>query len=471
MRHRQPVLVYFLMAFCAMLLLKAPTHAMAAVPPQILNPATPSLAPMLKRTMPAVVNIATIQHVQPAVEDEYENRLQQQNKDPRTADMPPRPNKLSSLGSGVIVNAEHGYILTNAHVVHKAKSIQVKLGDGRITDARLLGTDRASDVAVLQIKEKNLTAIEIGNSEHLNVGDFVVAIGNPFGLAQSASSGIVSALQRSNLHIVGAQSYENFIQTDAPINPGNSGGALINLKGELIGINTAILGTDGSNIGIGFAIPVNMAISVMRQLIDHGNVSRGLLGILSQSISTDLVKALNLKNNEGAIITFVAPHSPAANRGVQIGDVVTKLNHKVVKDSFQLRNMIGLLQIGDYVELEFMRKGKKHTVTTVIADPKKQEKASYLHEPFFYGLALKRFDQQLPGMGRTRGVQVLAVLENTPATKANIRPGDVILSVNHKNVTSLEELQVLAEQHSSESELILRVLRESGIMFVVLKKM
>lgn len=467
MRHRQPVLAYFFMAFFAMLLLKIPAHA--AVPPQILDQASPSLAPMLKRVMPAVVNIATVQHVQSMAEDDYENRSQPQNKDPRTMDLPPRPNKLSSLGSGVIVNAEHGYILTNAHVVHKAKSIQVKLGDGRIADARLIGTDRASDVAVLQIKEKNLTAIALGNSENLNVGDFVVAIGNPFGLAQSASSGIVSALQRSNLHIVGSQSYENFIQTDAPINPGNSGGALINLKGELIGINTAILGTDGSNIGIGFAIPVNMAISVMRQLIDHGNVSRGLLGILSQSPSADLVRALNLKTNEGAIVTFVAPHSPAANRGVQIGDVITKLNGKIVKDSFQLRNMIGLLQIGDHVELEFIRKGKKHSVTMVIADPKKQEKASYLQEPFFYGLALRHFDQQLPGMGRTRGVQVLAVLENSPATKANIRPGDVILSVNHKNVTSLEELQALAEQYSG-NELILRMLRESGVMFVVVKR-
>jgi serine protease Do len=458
-------LLSIIMVYLTLLLAPA---AFAAIPVTATQAAMPSLAPMLKGVMPAVVNVSATRDLSQQLADEYEQPAQSHPDDADNSDKL-RAKKMGSMGSGVIIDAENGYILTNAHVVYKADAIHVKLHDGRISSAKLIGTDRASDVAVIQINEKRLSALRIGDSEQLQVGDFVLAIGNPFGLTQTVTSGIVSGLQRSNLGIGGHQSYENFIQTDASINPGNSGGALVNLRGELVGINTAILGKNGASVGIGFAIPIDMAVSVMHQLVEHGNVSRGLLGFLSQSVTPELAKALKLKTQSGAITTYISPNSPAALAGIQIGDVIESINHKPVKDSFQLRNIVGLLQIGEKIRINYIRNGKNYTTSTVIADPKQQEKYIKQRDPFLHGISLKEFDQQSPALGHVKGIAVLNVGEDTPAAKAKMMPGDIILAANNKSVTTLEELQT-ALKAAPERQVILRVLRESGVVFMVLER-
>ncbi|MDH5396359.1 MAG: Do family serine endopeptidase, partial [Gammaproteobacteria bacterium] len=322
--------------------------------------ALPSLAPMLKRTTPAVVNIATSGTV----------RIQQNPlfNDPffqHFFDMPSQPQerKTQSLGSGVIVDAKNGYIITNNHVIDKADEITVSLRNGETYQAKLIGTDPESDVAVIQIKAKNLSAIPLGDSEKLNVGDFAVAIGNPFGLGQTVTSGIISAIERSGLGIEG---YENFIQTDASINPGNSGGALVDLNGNLIGINTAIFSQSGGNIGIGFAIPINMANSIMQQLITSGEVKRGHLGAQAQDLTPQLAQAFNIPFRRGAVISHVDKDSPADRAGLKPGDIVTEINGKTVRNANMLRNTMGLLRIGQSVELKVLRDNKALTLTAKV---------------------------------------------------------------------------------------------------------
>ena len=298
----------------------------------LFSAGVPSLAPMLENVTPAVVNIYTISEVEERaqrIDDPFLRKFfnipgQQKSK---------RKNR-SGLGSGVIINSKKGYIITNNHVIAKAKDIKVKLHDGRELKATLVGADPASDIAVIKIIPKNLISLKFANSEKLRVGDFVVAIGNPFGIGQTVTSGIVSALGRSGL---GIEAYENFIQTDASINPGNSGGALVNLKGELIGINTAIIGSKGASgsVGIGLAIPVNMALDITDQLIRFGKVKRGYLGVSAQDLTTDLSKAFGINTNKGSIITQVQKNSPADKAGIKIGDVVTKIMGKLLKIQLQ----------------------------------------------------------------------------------------------------------------------------------------
>ncbi|MDO9242139.1 MAG: trypsin-like peptidase domain-containing protein, partial [Methylicorpusculum sp.] len=305
--------------------------AQSGLPVAVNGQKLPSLAPMLETSLPAVVNISTSTNVQvlehPLMRDPFFRHFFQ---------MPNQPSQRqkNSLGSGVIVDSRNGFVLTNNHVIDKADKIMVTLQDGRQLNAKLIGTDPDADIAVIQIPADNLTALPIANSDELRVGDFVIAIGNPFGLGQTVTSGIVSALGRSGLGIEG---YENFIQTDASINPGNSGGALVNLNGEFVGMNTAILAPNGGNVGIGFAIPSNMAMTIKESLVKHGEVRRGLLGVSTQDLSPELVKAFGLETNKGAVVSKVEGNSPAARAGLEPGDIITKVNGQKIKGSHDIR--------------------------------------------------------------------------------------------------------------------------------------
>ncbi|MCU0839070.1 MAG: Do family serine endopeptidase [Rhodospirillales bacterium] len=313
----------------------------------------PSLAPMLTLATPAVVNIAVLSRVavqdNPLLRDPFFRRFFNIPDLPR--ELPPR----ISAGSGVIVDAERGYVLTNHHVIAQANEVYVTLKDRRRLPARLVGSDPPTDIAVLKIEPDRLTALPFGNSDALQVGDYVVAIGNPFGLGQTVTSGIISALGRSGLNVEG---YEDFIQTDASINPGNSGGALVNLRGELIGINTAIISPAGGNVGIGFAVPSNMVRAVMEQLIAYGTVRRGRLGIRMQPVTADLAETLRLPEIRGALIASVEPGTPADASGLKPGDVVVGVNGRRVDDPADLRARLGLLPPGERVDLTIIRNGR-----------------------------------------------------------------------------------------------------------------
>ena len=342
----------------------AADSALAAAPiPEIASGTVPSLAPMLSRVTPGVVNIAVRGKVK------SENPLLQDPFFRRFFDLPqrqqPQERETQATGSGVIVDAAQGYVLTNGHVVDNATRIEVTTKDNRRLTAKLVGRDTETDIALLQIPSQNLVAVPMGDSDRLQVGDFVLAVGNPFGLGQTVTSGIVSALGRSGLGIEG---YEDFIQTDASINPGNSGGPLVNLQGQVVGINTAILAPGGGNIGIGFAVPINMARRVMDQILRYGEVKRGRIGVAIQDLTPELAQAMNTKQTNGAVIARVESGSPAEQAGLKTGDLVVAVNGTVVHSGTQLRNMIGLARIGDQVTLTVDRRGSEHTVPVRI-DP------------------------------------------------------------------------------------------------------
>lgn len=425
------------------------------LPPYVNGQPLPSLAPMLETSMPAVVNISTSTNMQvndnPLMQDPYfrqffnvPNQSRQQQK--------------NSLGSGVIIDSAQGLVLTNNHVIDKADKIMVTLTDGRQLNAELVGTDPEADIAVIRIPAKNLTHLPIADSSQLKVGDFVVAIGNPFGLGQTVTSGIVSALGRSGLGIEG---YEDFIQTDASINPGNSGGALVNLKGELVGMNTAILAPTGGNVGIGFAIPTNMIMPIKESLVKHGEVRRGLLGVSTQDLTPELVAAFNLDNKQGAAINRIDNDSPAAKAGLEPGDVIVAANNRPVKNSQDIRNIVGLLQIGDKVTIEYYRGNEKKSVVAVIG---KQE------EVFTSGEKLHRL---LSGtiLGATQKDQVEGVLIEKIHTssypwRVGLRPGDIIVSANRYRTHNVDELKQVVDP---ASPLLINIQRGQEGFFVVLR--
>src|SRR5580692_5481982 len=337
----------------------------AGLPPIVGDTPLPTLAPMIKRVSPAVVNIATRGTVH---ERGQQNPLLDDPFFRRFFDVPPdtgpRERPFQSAGSGVIFDAKSGYILTNAHVVENANEITVTLQDGRDLKADVVGSDAPSDIAVLKVKPDGLSQIALGDSARVEVGDFVVAIGNPFGLQHTVTSGIISGLSRSGINPDG---YEDFIQTDASINPGNSGGALVNLRGELIGINTAILSKSGGNIGIGFAIPINMVKNVSDQLLKFGAVKRGVLGINIYTLTPDIARSLGLTKVRGALVSEVVGGSPADKAGMHTGDVITAVNGQSVKSNAELSNVIGLLRVGDKVDIGIVRDGNPQHVTAIIA--------------------------------------------------------------------------------------------------------
>ncbi len=337
----------------------------AVAPPARLPPVRSeyrpqSLAPMLDRIVPGVVNISTTSRVRlevnPLFNDPFFRRFFGRPQ-------MPREQQRQSLGSGVVIDAARGYILTNHHVVANADQVTVTLMDERQFEAKLVGSDADTDIAVIKITPDRLVSVPLGNSDALRVGDFVVAIGNPFGLGQTVTSGIVSALGRSGLGIEG---YENFIQTDASVNPGNSGGALVDLDGRLVGINTAIVGPSGGNVGISFAIPSNMARDIMEQLIGSGKVRRGQLGVSVQDLTPELARSFGLKRTAGAVVAQIAPDSPAASAGLLVGDIIIAVNGKSVANASSLRSAVGLTPPGQEIDLEILRNGASKTLSVAI---------------------------------------------------------------------------------------------------------
>ncbi|TRX03612.1 DegQ family serine endoprotease [Candidatus Methylobacter oryzae] len=428
----------------------------AELPPFVAGQELPSLAPMLERSMPAVVNISTSTNI--TVND---NPLMQDPVFRQFFNVPNQPlqrQQKNSLGSGVIVDSKQGLVLTNNHVIDKADTITVTLNDGRQLSAKLIGTDPEADVAVIQIPAENLAMLPIADSSRLKVGDFVVAIGNPFGLGQTVTSGIVSALGRSGLGIEG---YEDFIQTDASINPGNSGGALVNLNGELVGMNTAILAPTGGNVGIGFAIPSNMIMTIKESLVKHGEVRRGLLGVTTQDLTPELVKAFNLKNIQGAAISRIESNSPAAKAGLEPGDIIVSANGHPIKNSHDIRNIVGLMQIGDNVELEYYRGGEKRQVTATIG---KQELPRLTGGQLHRGLEGALLSTSLKG--QIEGVVFEKIDTTSSAWRTGLRPGDIIVSANRYRVHNVEELKQVVEPNGP---LLLNIQRGQEGFFVVLK--
>tara|TARA_B100000035_G_scaffold121063_1_gene102853 strand:+ start:8361 stop:9734 length:1374 start_codon:yes stop_codon:yes gene_type:complete len=424
----------------------------------------PSLAPMLENVTPAVVNIYTI--------SETEDRGHQIN-DPflrKFFNIPgqqkSRKRNRSGLGSGVIIDKKKGFVITNNHVIAKAKDIKVKLSDGREFKATLVGADPASDIAVIKINAKNLNSLNFADSNKLRVGDFVVAIGNPFGIGQTVTSGIISALGRSGL---GIEAYENFIQTDASINPGNSGGALVNLKGELVGINTAIIGSKGNagSVGIGLAIPVNMALDITDQLIKYGKVKRGYLGVSAQDLTPDLSKAFGINTNKGAIITQVEKGSPADKAGIKIGDVVTKINNQNVENASAMRNKIGLLKVNTTISIQLNRKGEVISTNVKIVEPKISKKSGIKINPRLQGIVFAEITKNMPEYGKVTGIKVIKISKKSKAYYVGIRPNDIILSVNNIPVQKIKDLEIVAGQN--DSELIVHVQRGNRTAFLLLK--
>jgi serine protease Do/serine protease DegQ len=437
-----------------------PPAAAAALPAFLFEGDTPSLAPMLEKTVPGVVNIAASGTVRV-----QENPLFQDPFFRRFFDLPPqrRERQRQSLGSGVVIDGQDGLVVTNAHVVDKADRINVKLQDGRVFEAEVVGVDAESDIAVVRIDADGLTEIPIGDSDALRVGDFVVAIGNPFGLNQTVTSGIVSALGRSGLGIEG---YEDFIQTDASINPGNSGGALINLKGELVGINTAILAPSGGNVGIGFSIPINMVTQITAQLVEHGSVERGRLGVYIQDLTPELAQAFDIDNNEGAVISQVVPESPAEQAGLREGDVVIAINGAPVRGAAELRNEVGLLRVGKSIELTVVRDGEEINVDAVIeARETLSIKGGDVH-PALAGATFVYSADQIERRGVEFGVYVESVEQGSPAWENELRAEDIITTVNRRPVRTLEDFR---QSVSGVPELLFSISRGQRAFFLAIR--
>jgi Do/DeqQ family serine protease len=418
-------------ALCATLVLTgAPVLGVAQGLPDVTRQPLPTLAPLIAQVTPAVVNISI--KSRSALED---NPLLRDPFFRRFFNVPDQQQEMAA-GSGVIVDARQGIVLTNNHVIKNAAQVIVTLKDRRQFPAKLVGTDPATDIAVLKIEAPNLTALKLGDSDQLSVGDFVVAIGNPFGLGQTVTSGIVSALGRSGLNIEG---YEDFIQTDASINPGNSGGALINLRGELVGINTAIIGPAGGNVGIGFAVPVNMTRAVMNQIVRFGEVRRGRLGIEIDDLTPDAAAKLKTPTTEGAIIANVHTDSPAEKAGLRRGDVVLGFNGRAVKSGPDLRNRLGLTPVGEDIELTIFRGGKQLAIKTQIAPPQELTTVNGQIVPQLAGLKIANIDRGNPQSARVEGVLVVGVENGSVAAGYGLRAGDVIAAINRRRVRNINE--------------------------------
>ncbi|CAN5204852.1 Do family serine endopeptidase [soil metagenome] len=404
----------------------------------------PTLAPIIERIAPAVVNIATAGSIEvqgrgnPLLEDPFFRRF---------FDIPeqfgPRERQFQAAGSGVIVDAKNGYIVTNAHVVENADEITVTLRNNREITAEVIGSDPASDIALLKTDANDLVEIPFADSNEARVGDFVVAIGNPFGLQHTVTSGIISALGRFGIN---PQGYEDFIQTDASINPGNSGGALVNLRGELVGINSAIFTRSGGNIGIGFAIPSAMVQNVMQQLIEFGEVRRGLLGVNITALRPDIAEALGIDADEGALVSQVLDGSAADEAGIEAGDVIVEVNGRKIDDHNELRNVIGLHRVGEEIEIGLIREGDAKTVTAKLRELTQDQpvSAADVHRGL-EGAELATLDESSPSYDGTGGVLVTAVAPGSRAFLNGLRANDIITHMNRRRIDSLAELRSAAE--------------------------
>ena len=419
----------------------------------------PSLAPMLKQINPAVVNISTYSEQKhsynPLLNDPFFRHFfnipdQRQFKQPKK--------RQQSAGSGVIVNAGDGIVMTNYHVVKEADEVHVSLIDGRNYKAKVIGSDPDLDIAILEIDAKKLTEVSIADSSKLEVGDFVIAIGNPFGLGQTVTTGVVSALGRSGLGIEG---YENFIQTDASINPGNSGGALVNLKGELVGINTAIIAPAGGNVGIGFAIPVNMAKASMNQIIEHGEVRRGQIGIGIQDITPDLREAFSLENGQlGVLVTNVFEDSPAEKAGLKSGDVILMVDNQKTQSTGQLRSRIGMKTVGEEVKVTILRDGDIEDYLIEVGEPQSVSATEGKLHPLLEGV---KFENNPDG----KGVLISGFAPNAQAAFSGLRTGDIITAANKMRVYDIKSFKKALARTSSS--VLLRINRDGVSFYIVLK--
>ncbi len=423
--------------FLAAVLLTAASLSGAALPQSIDGRPVTSLAPLVEQTAPAVVNIRVSQTIESRqFGDEAFRRFFGIPDNPQG-----RPRQAVSAGSGVIVDAENGYILTNHHVVDGADEIQISTFDGRVLDAEIVGSDQRTDIAVIRVDADDLVEMPIGDSESVKVGDFVLAIGNPFGLSHTVTSGIVSALGR--MGIGNGNTLEDFIQTDASINPGNSGGALVNMSGELIGINSAIISRTGGNVGIGFAVPTEIASSIMRQLLDFGEVRRGLLGVNIQTIDPDIAEALDIPVDRGALITGISPGSAAEAAGLQVDDIIIEVNEEKIEGASELANAIGLMTSGSAVDIKYIR---GDTTRTTQAELGQQVAQSPAGEDIHPGLTGAVFATDRTSS--TRGIEVVSVAEGSPAAQRDIRAGDIITAANRIRVDSVAELAEIARSNS-----------------------
>tara|TARA_R110002049_G_scaffold111345_26_gene260554 strand:+ start:1225 stop:2664 length:1440 start_codon:yes stop_codon:yes gene_type:complete len=468
-----PLAISFSMVTAACIMSGSPEPAEAKARAEVTEAAVPlsgelpSLAPMLKHAMPAVVNISVTMTQRvgatpfgPFMEDPMFRRF---------FGIPEQPQEreATSIGSGVIVDAKNGYVVTNNHVVAQADKISVRLNDDREFEAELVGNDPDTDIAILKIEPKNLTALKMADSDKLEVGDYVVAIGSPFGLRHTVTSGIVSGLSRQT--DISEGGYEDFIQTDASINPGNSGGALVNLRGDLVGVPSNILSRSGGNIGIGFAIPTNLVKNVMAQLIEFGEVQRGRIGVTGQNITSELAKAFGLKDTRGALVTRVLPDSPADKAGLRSEDIITEFNGRPVRDFAELRNQVGLLRIGDKATLTVVRGGKTKKIEVEVggAEEPTIAEGSAVNERLG-GAQFGPLTEQALAEGIEQGVSVQMVEPGSPAARAGLRDGDVIIGVNRQPVKSVSEFKERLEA-AAKGQMLLHVRRGAGALFIVVQ--
>ena len=409
------------------------SYSHAAIPKNEEGTLITSLAPLVKTVAPAVVNIRVSQTVKSR--SPYDDEMFR-----RFFGAPNTPNnsrEVQSAGSGVIVDAKNGYILTNHHVVSGADKIQISLIDENTLDAEIIGSDPATDIAVLKVEAENLTDIEIGDSDQVEVGDFVIAIGNPFGLGNTVTSGIVSALGRTGISSSG---YEDFIQTDASINPGNSGGALVNMQGELVGINSAIISRSGGNVGIGFAVPSEIAQSIMSQLLDFGEVRRGLLGVSIHTIDEENAEILGVDSKSGAMITAIEPGSAAEEAGLRVEDIIIRVNDERISNARDLQNAIGLKGSGERVTIEFIRQSTKLETNAVLGQ---QKIARQIGSDIHPGLVGAQFSSS----ANKAGVEVTDVESGSPADQRGLEKGDLIVAVNRMRVENIQQLESIAQNN------------------------
>lgn len=432
----------------------APTSVLASLPGQVDGQPVPSLAPMLETVLPAVVSVYVEGNggEDAQIPEQLKRFLGQDGGAEKS---------FAGAASGVIIDAAKGFVLTNNHVVNGANKIKVQLNDGREFEAKLIGRDEQTDVALIQLNDaKNLTQIRVADSDRLKVGDFAVAIGNPFGLGQTATSGIVSALGRSGLNLEGL---ENFIQTDAAINRGNSGGALVNLNGELIGLNTAILSSAGGNIGIGFAIPGNMALNLAQQLIQFGEVKRGQLGIKGTEMTADMAKAFKVDVQRGAFVNEVLAGSAAAKAGIKAGDIITSIDGKPVTSFAELRVKIGTTAPGQEVKVGLLREGKPLTLSVKLDNSSQSAVSAEQLAPALKGAALS----DGAATDGSKGVKVDSVEKGSSAALSGLQKDDVIIGLNRTPVQNLAELRKLLE--AKPPLLALNIIRGSDNIYLLLQ--
>ena len=426
-------ILHFWCPLSAIVLIANCGACLAAIPISMLGQGVPTLAPMLEEVVPTVVNIATEGFVEQSAHPFFSDPFFSQ-----FLEMPQRRSrrKTQSLGSGVIVDAGNGLVLTNAHVIDNAQKITVNLLDGREFKAEVVGSDPETDIAVIKIASDDLIGINLAESNDLRVGDFVIAIGNPFGLGQTVTSGIVSALGRSGLGVTG---YEDLIQTDASINPGNSGGALVNLNGRLVGLNTAIYSGTGGNIGIGFAIPIDMVKQVMRQLVEFGEVTRGFIGVEYQNLTRELSQAFGLDQYlEGVVLVEVLDGSPAGKAGLEVGDVITRINNKRIKNAIQFDNEIAMNRAGAEVDISYLRRGSQKSISLLIGTNEVPDNKTILKNERFSNTTVGEIPRESELYDKVSGIMIYSLKKGSRTWSSGLREGDIIVSVNRYASPSID---------------------------------